>query len=196
MWMPLWKWMVCPKMVQLQPLWSAFHPFRVVLRGLGPSWHIAKPTNVSFNLEPGNSGNRYRSATVKDAKNSWRSCSFLTNNSATNRCRRAFSLSRYAAWLDSSLVIASQSKREPPLSPFPTATYLHTTCPLFPFVSSRCVAHKRREPLCKYCQRGPSTLNVLARTYSPIVVVRSTLCFGCVSRLGVANFSYWIVRST
>jgi hypothetical protein len=182
--------------VQLQPLWSAFHPFRVVLRGLGPSWHIAKPTNVSFNLEPGNSGNRYRSATVKDAKNSWRSCSFLTNNSATNRCRRAFSLSRYAAWLDSSLVIASQSKREPPLSPFPTATYLHTTRPLFPFVSSRCVAHKRREPLCKYCQRGPSTLNVLARTYSPIVVVRSTLCFGCVSRLGVANFSYWIVRST
>jgi hypothetical protein len=53
--MPSWKWMVSPKTVLLQPLWSASHPFRVVLMGFEPSWPTAKPTNVSFNLEQDNS---------------------------------------------------------------------------------------------------------------------------------------------
>jgi hypothetical protein len=48
----------------------------------------------------------HQSATFDDAKYIRRNCSFLTSSSATNRCRRVFSLSRYAARLDSSLVIA------------------------------------------------------------------------------------------
>ena len=57
----------------------------------------------------------HQSATVKVAKYSWRNCSFLTNSSATNRCRRAFSLSRYADRLDSSLVIAFMIQERTPV---------------------------------------------------------------------------------
>jgi hypothetical protein len=47
--MPLWKWMVCPKTVLWQPLWSAFHPFRAVLKGLGD--HLPRHSVTTVPIE-------------------------------------------------------------------------------------------------------------------------------------------------